>query len=54
MMPIGAALGGAAATAFGLRSTYWIGGTVIVAMAVITFRTVNERAIAEARARAER
>ena len=49
MMPIGAALGGLVASAFGLRSLYWIGGVVLLAMAVVTFRTVNDRAIAQAR-----
>lgn len=49
MMPIGAALGGVVASAFGLRSTYWIGGAVLLAMALVTFRTVNDRAIARAR-----
>jgi MFS family permease len=52
MMPIGAALGGIVATAFGLRATYWIGGAVLLAMALVTFRTVNNRAIADARAAA--
>jgi MFS family permease len=50
MMPIGAALGGVVASAFGLRATYWIGGAVLLAMALLTFRTVNNRAIATARA----
>jgi predicted MFS family arabinose efflux permease len=50
MMPIGAALGGLIASAFGLRSTYWIGGAVLLAMALLTFPTVNNKAIAEARA----
>lgn len=50
MMPIGAALGGVVASAFGLRATYWIGGAVLLAMALLTFRIVNNRAIAEARA----
>jgi MFS family permease len=50
MMPIGAALGGVIATAFGLRATYWIGGAVLLAMALLTFRIVNDRAIADARA----
>ena len=50
-MPIGAALGGIVASAFGLRATYWIGGAVLLAMALVTFRTVNNRTIAEARAR---
>ena len=49
MMPIGAALGGVIARAFGLRATYWIGGAVLLAMALLTFRIVNDRAIAEAR-----
>ena len=52
MMPIGAALGGLVASAFGLRATYWIGGAVLLAMALLTFRTVNNRAIVEARAAA--
>jgi MFS family permease len=52
MMPIGAALGGVIASAFGLRSTYWIGGAVLLAMALLTFRIINDRAIAEARAAA--
>ena len=50
MMPIGAALGGIIASVFGLRATYWIGGAVLLAMALLTFRIVNDRAIAEARA----
>ena len=50
MMPIGAALGGVVASAFGLRSTYWIGGAILLAMALVTFRIVNNRAIADARA----
>ena len=50
MMPIGAALGGIIASAFGLRATYWIGGAVLLAMALLTFRTVNDRAITAARA----
>ena len=50
MMPIGAALGGVVASAFGLRATYWIGGAALLAMALITFRTVSDRAITEARA----
>jgi len=50
MMPIGAALGGAIAAAFGLRATYWVGGAVLLAMALLTFRTVNNKAIAQARA----
>jgi MFS family permease len=52
MMPIGAALGGIIASAFGLRATYWIGGAVLLAMALLTVRTVNDRAIAAARAAA--
>jgi len=52
MMPIGAAIGGVIASAFGLRATYWIGGAVLLAMALLTFRTVNNRAIAAARAAA--
>jgi MFS family permease len=52
MMPIGAALGGVVASAFGLRATYWISGAVLLAMALLTFRTVNNRAIADARAAA--
>ena len=52
MMPIGAALGGVIATAFGLRATYWIGGAVLLAMALLTLRMVNNRAIADARGRA--
>jgi len=52
MMPIGAAIGGVVASAFGLRATYWIGGAVLLAMALLTFRTVNNRAIAAARAAA--
>ena len=52
MMPIGATLGGVIATAFGLRATYWIGGAVLLAMAVLTVGTVNDRAIADARAEA--
>jgi MFS family permease len=54
MMPIGAALGGVIASAFGLRATYWIGGAVLLAMASATFRIVNDRAIAEARTAAPR
>ncbi|MCU1450714.1 MAG: Na+/melibiose symporter-like transporter [Acidimicrobiales bacterium] len=50
MMPIGAAVGGVLATAFGLRSTFWVAGAVLAAMALLTFRTVNNKAIAEARA----
>jgi MFS family permease len=50
MMPIGAAVGGALATAFGLRATYWVGGATLLAMALLTFRTVDNKAIAEARA----
>ena len=49
MMPIGAALGGVVASAFGLRSTYWIGGAVLLAMSLVTFRIVNDRAITDAR-----
>ena len=52
MMPIGAAVGGVIASAFGLRATYWIGGAVLLAMVLLTFRTVNDRAIAAARAAA--
>jgi len=52
MMPIGAALGGLVASAFGLRSTYWIGGAALLAMALLTFRTVNNRAVSDARAAA--
>jgi MFS family permease len=52
MMPIGAALGGAIATAFGLRATYWLGGASLFAMALLTFRIVNNRAAADARAAA--
>lgn len=50
MMPIGAALGGVVASVFGLRATYWIGGAVLVAMALVTFATVSNTAIADARA----
>jgi predicted MFS family arabinose efflux permease len=53
MMPIGAALGGVLATAFGLRSTFWVAGAVLAAMALLTFRTVNNRAIVAARAAAD-
>jgi predicted MFS family arabinose efflux permease len=49
MMPIGAAVGGILASTLGLRSTYWVGGVVLLAMALLTFGTVNNRAIAEAR-----
>jgi predicted MFS family arabinose efflux permease len=52
MMPVGAALGGAVATAFGLRATYWVGGATLLAMALLTFRIVNNGAIADARAAA--
>jgi len=52
MMPIGAAVGGLVASAFGLRSTYWIGGAALLAMALLTFRTVNNRAVSDARAAA--
>ncbi|MBV9040764.1 MAG: MFS transporter [Acidimicrobiia bacterium] len=51
MMPIGAALGGVVASAFGLRATYSIGGAVLLAMALVTFGIVNDRTIAEARQR---
>jgi len=54
MMPMGAALGGVVASALGLRATYWIGGAVLLAMALVTFRSVSDRAIAEARAGADR
>jgi MFS family permease len=49
MMPVGAALGGLLATLFGLRAPYWVGGATLLAMALLTFRVVNDRTIAEAR-----
>jgi MFS family permease len=52
MMPIGAALGGLLATVFGLRSTFWVTGVALLATALVTFRTVNDRSIAAARAEA--
>ena len=52
MMPVGAAVGGAVASAFGLRATYWVGGAVLLGMALLVFRVVTDRAIADARAAA--
>jgi predicted MFS family arabinose efflux permease len=52
MMPIGAALGGIVASAFGLRATYWLGGAGLLATALVSFRIVTNRAIADARAAA--
>jgi MFS family permease len=49
MMPIGAALGGLLASVFGLRSPFWVTGVALLAMAFLTFRIVNDRAIADAR-----
>jgi MFS family permease len=49
MMPIGAALGGAIATGFGLRANYWLGGAVLLAMALVAVRRVNNTILAEAR-----
>jgi MFS family permease len=49
MMPLGAALGGALASAFGLRATYWLGGAVLLLMALLVFRVVNNGAIGDAR-----
>ena len=52
MMPLGAALGGVVASTLGLRATYWIGGAVLLGMALLTFPVVTNRAVAEARAAA--
>ena len=52
MMPIGAALGGVLGSTLGLRSPFLVTGAVLLAVALLTFRTVNDRAIAEARAAA--
>src|SRR5205085_5988987 len=52
MMPVGAAVGGAVASAFGLRASYWVGGAVLLGMALLVFRVVTDRAIADARAAA--
>jgi MFS family permease len=49
MMPVGAALGGAIASVFGLRANYWLGGAVLLAMALLAVRRVNNTTLAEAR-----
>jgi MFS family permease len=49
MMPIGAALGGAIATGFGLRANYWLGGAVLLAMALLAVHRVNNTTLAAAR-----
>jgi MFS family permease len=52
-MPLGAALGGFLAEAFGLRAPYFVMAGVLAVMAVVALPIVNNRTIAAARAAAE-
>jgi MFS family permease len=45
---IGALLGGALASAYGLTAPYWVGFVAAVAVSVATWRTFNRRAVAAA------
>jgi MFS family permease len=52
MMPIGAALGGLLADAFGLRAPYYVAAVVLGIMAIAALPVVNNASIAAARAEA--
>jgi MFS family permease len=52
-MPLGAALGGFLAEAFGLRAPYFVMAGVLAVMAVVALPIVNNRTIAAARAAVE-